>query len=308
MTGYAALSGTQIDADSPLIEDTFTKLRDNPLAMFEGAAGSPRLQTAGINDSAVTAAKIAADAVGKSEIASGAVHQAELNTSTSEASGTSVSMAPVYLLMAGGEYSFGGTAKTGPIGGTFKLVGSSTGYLNRYTFTANSSNQTGYLKQRYINSSPPYDLGDGDVPLFYFAHIRGGSVISTYAADVPPWAYNGPTSVRADIVDKFGKKFKKVRTIDRSRGEVKTELQEITHEIKNADMKIIPHPFFNVQAGDDVVLLDPPSTLDLLKMHEAGESIAGLFEDGYIRLDNSNITRKTPSGVTACGYKWRNNF
>jgi len=45
MTGYAALSGTQIDADSPLIEDTFTKLRDNPLAMFEGAAGSPKFTT-----------------------------------------------------------------------------------------------------------------------------------------------------------------------------------------------------------------------------------------------------------------------
>lgn len=58
MTGYAALSSTQIDADSPLIEDTLIKLRDNPLAMFEGAAGAPRLQTAAIETGAVTAGKL----------------------------------------------------------------------------------------------------------------------------------------------------------------------------------------------------------------------------------------------------------
>lgn len=44
MTGIAPLSTDQIDADSPIIEDTLIKLRDNPLAMFEGAPGAPKLQ------------------------------------------------------------------------------------------------------------------------------------------------------------------------------------------------------------------------------------------------------------------------
>lgn len=44
MADYAELPTTQIDADSPLIEDTLIKLRENPLAMFEGSPGAPRLQ------------------------------------------------------------------------------------------------------------------------------------------------------------------------------------------------------------------------------------------------------------------------
>ena len=38
---------------------TVTALRDNPVAIAEGAAGAPRIQTAAIQNSAVTTAKIA---------------------------------------------------------------------------------------------------------------------------------------------------------------------------------------------------------------------------------------------------------
>jgi hypothetical protein len=56
---YSALSDSQIDADSPLIADTFFKLRDNPIAIANGDVGAPRIQTAAIQDDAVTAAKLA---------------------------------------------------------------------------------------------------------------------------------------------------------------------------------------------------------------------------------------------------------
>lgn len=42
MADYGTLPTTQIDADSPIIEDTMLKLRDNPLAIAEGAPNAPR--------------------------------------------------------------------------------------------------------------------------------------------------------------------------------------------------------------------------------------------------------------------------
>ena len=43
MTTYSSIASGEIDAESPLTDALFGKLRNNPLAMFEGAAGAPRL-------------------------------------------------------------------------------------------------------------------------------------------------------------------------------------------------------------------------------------------------------------------------
>lgn len=59
MTTYSTIPGTDIDTDSPVTESLMTKLRDNPIAITEGATGAPKVQTAGITDLAVTAAKVA---------------------------------------------------------------------------------------------------------------------------------------------------------------------------------------------------------------------------------------------------------
>jgi len=99
MTTYTAIPGTDIDTDSPVTESLMTKLRDNPIAITEKAAGAPQLA----NDY-VTAAMIGADQVGSSEIAAGAVNfSSEINTPsddvtlTSSAAGT-VIPAGVYNL------------------------------------------------------------------------------------------------------------------------------------------------------------------------------------------------------------------
>lgn len=313
MTGYAGLSSTQIDADSPLIEDTLIKLRDNPLAMFEGAVGAPRIQTAAIDAGVVTNAKMAVDSVGQSELIAGGVHQAELNTSAGEVSKFGLGVANIVL--PGGGYGFWPTLRKSNTGTMSVNASVGAGYPvpSNASYTATMSmehttfsGETLYAKQRYINSSPPYNLGDGDIPLFFFGMMRAGVLIETYVADVPPWAYNGPTKVTADIVSKKGQKFKREKSVDKESGKVTTTLREITHAVKNADMGLIPHPFSGVQEGDEVVLLNPPDTLDLLEMHEAGESITQLFSDDYLRFDNSPISRATPLGVKACGYKWRN--
>lgn len=46
MTTYSAIASTEIDADSPITDALMGKLRDNPIAIAEGASGAPYMQTA----------------------------------------------------------------------------------------------------------------------------------------------------------------------------------------------------------------------------------------------------------------------
>lgn len=46
MTAYVAIPNGDIDQDSPVSQPLMQALRDNPLAMFEGAVGAPRLMAA----------------------------------------------------------------------------------------------------------------------------------------------------------------------------------------------------------------------------------------------------------------------
>jgi hypothetical protein len=58
MATYSAVTAGQKDADSPINVSLIDKLDQNPHAMFEGASGAPKLQTAAIADDAVTNAKL----------------------------------------------------------------------------------------------------------------------------------------------------------------------------------------------------------------------------------------------------------
>lgn len=41
---YIPITNAQVDPDSPVTAELMTQLRDNPLEMFAGAAGAPRVQ------------------------------------------------------------------------------------------------------------------------------------------------------------------------------------------------------------------------------------------------------------------------
>ena len=258
---------------------------------------------------AVGSSEIAADAVGQSEIASGAVHQAELDTSTGEVSTTNTNA--VDLTLAGGSYGFYPRVKrAAPSDGVVASISYSpdnTSYATNITLYSDSTSGTVYAEQRYINSSPPFDMGDGDVPIFIFVRVTAvGDVVAVYSADVPPWAYNGPTNITGKL-DKDGNKYQyRRKVIDRESGKFELEKILITNEIKNADMDLIPHPFASgVAPGESIVLLDPPETEKLLLLHESGESINELLHAGDLRIDNSPLVRATPTGVTAHGFRWR---
>ncbi len=309
MAIYIAVSESEKDADSIVDVSLIDKLDQNPHAIAEGASGAPKIQSAALDSDIVTAAKIAANAVGQSEIASGAVHQSELDTSSGI---VSVSDGAADLTLPGGQYGFYPQLRADNGDITISLdarlandVDSATYAANIYLSVSGSSTPDGYARQRYVNSSPPIDLGDGDIPLFFFAMMRGGKMFATYAADVPPWLYNGPTNTRPDEVLKSGKKLQWRRTIDPTTKRVTKEKIEITQAIKNADMGIIPHPFPKSSKNDSIVLLDPPSTDELLDLHEAGEEVHKLIKDDYIRIGNERLQRCGPDGVMPVSFKWR---
>lgn len=70
MTGYSEILNTQIDVDSPVTTGLMVQLRDNPIAITEGAVGAPRNQTDSIQDLAITEPKLADEAVTNIKIAS----------------------------------------------------------------------------------------------------------------------------------------------------------------------------------------------------------------------------------------------
>jgi len=45
MTTYTAITAGEIDVDSPITTGLMTKIRDNPIAITEGASGAPRIQS-----------------------------------------------------------------------------------------------------------------------------------------------------------------------------------------------------------------------------------------------------------------------
>lgn len=307
---YSAIAGSEIDADSPITAGLMTKLRDNPEAIALGLSGATRIQDAALDTGSATSA---GQTWVNARIAAGSLGRGQLNTSMGEVSAASSSYTS--LVLPGGEYGFypqvRGSSTTGGASFSAQIASavSHASYLTRISLQQASGSLTVYAQQRYINSSPPYNLGDGDVPLFVFAIVDGnGDVVATYTADVPPWGYNGPTRVTADRIDHVtGKKYQRRCYLCRERGEVVRDEIEVTHEIKNADMGLIPHPFLgNDLTGKSIILLDPVETLDLLDLHEAGESIADLLTEKYLTVGNGDIKRACPQGVQPVAIRWKN--
>lgn len=325
---YGTLSDSQIDGDSPLIADTLFKLRDNPIAIANGDPGAPRIQTAGINDQAVTNAKIADWTIGPYKNAGASIKQYALDTSegsvlvNGDGGGGDAA-----ITLPGGQYGFypqlAQTGNTnagannwlaqiigyGPLGEGSGIATARTTYFSLVNNISSTytPDPTATVYQRYINSSPPYNLGDGGVPLFVFVKIRAdGKMGGIYVADVPPWAYNGPTRVTTDRICKLSNRnMQTVRKFNRETGEIDVFEREVCDAVKNTDMPLIPHPFISMQPGERVVLLEPCATEKLHEIHLAGESIAGLLFDDYLRLGNDLRCASSP-GVTPVSFRFRN--
>jgi hypothetical protein len=248
------------------------------------------------------------------------IDQGNLKTTTGEVTQSGVT-GWTLLTLPGGEWGFYPQFKTGattnpahhitcsilPViafaGDTGALVEQllHTNYLTRISLWQDSGVDTSTCLQRYVQASPPYDLGDGEVPLFLFALVDSlGKIVATYTAEDPPWANNGPTDIRptfrlngkgwkvrrpkpnlaalgnpaqrqAELIRLAARRIappdagKLARNDPLEVARLKSagfEIVEVTQAIKNADMPLIPHPFLgNDMTGKTVVLLDPMSSI-----------------------------------------------
>ena len=81
---------------------------------------------------------------------------------------------------------------------------------------------------------------------------------------------------------------------------------EITQEIKNKDMPLIPHPFVDGAGDGTIVLIDPVGFADeLAKCHECGVDVNDLLHEGYVRIDNNPLSANAPPGVIPVAARWK---
>ena len=277
------------------------------------------------------------NSITQTEIATAAVGQAELKTANGDVSvSTTEGTTQANLTLPGGAYGFWprlrNTSNAGDVPKLAQILDNSvvpqsvtTSNVARIVLQTQGggSGATLFANQQYIQASPPYDLGNGEVAGFIFALIDNatGDPIAMYQAPEPPWALNGPTDIRPELIDKNGKKFKLVEQgrerlsaiignagkqaalLNTSRNRVKGEMVpvEITNAMKNADMGLIPHPFIgNDMTGKTVVLLDPMSGFveRMMEFQQDGDSpLSEIFHKGFAKIDNVKLPRKGPLGV-----------
>lgn len=305
------------------------------MSTISDAGALATLNTVGttqIDDAAVTGTKIASATVAQGNIAASAVGQGQLKTTT----GSLTFSNSGHQTLPGGSYGFYPQA-SGSSGGTTMSAYMMNSYAPGTTSVAIiyvdvTTLAPAYILQRYSQASPPYDLGDGEIPLFIFAVVDNatGSIESTYAAPEAPWHYNGPTDIRAQVY-RNGKPYRMRRdmsavpfTWERAKGDPVKEAEyaaafaatplveeEITQGIKNADMPLISHPFQgNDLTGKTIVMLDPVAdlTYQLFTMHSEYDDfdLASLLtEANAFQIDNVPLTRNGPPGVQVVSYKWR---
>lgn len=205
------------------------------------------------------------------------------------------------------------------------MVNTSSSYVTAVApvnFKTNTSASNGATtqqqQQRYVSASPPFDMGDGDAGgFFFFLMDEQNEIIGHYLADVPPWAYNGPTNIRADWrCTKTKRKFREVheqltteQILDGVKPKKKFEL--ITHKIKNADMNLIPTPWPDLQPGRKVVMIDAMSdhVRNLVDAQNKGpsyvEQIMDEIKNGRFKPDSEKLNRSGPKGVRQVRLKIR---
>lgn len=307
MTTYVTITAGQIDGESPLDETIMAQLRDNPIAITEGAIGAPRIVQGALN----TASGSVSDASnGALYVLPGGEYGFYPRTSFSLTAGSPVfTDARMYFDLA----------PTTHAAATYIYLTASTGALSTFSITST---------QRYIQASPPYDMGDGVIGRFIFAKINkaSGKVEGVYQAPEAPWHYNGPTKI-SGALGQDGKKYrerKDMRNVPFTKAEAMLDpvklaeysaafaaapavLEEITQPIKDADMHLIPRPM-EPDSDSVVVMLDPVSDFNhqLCEMCQHDEfNLNELLHNGLIKIDKEALSRSGPPGVDVVGFGWK---
>lgn len=320
--GVALTGGELLTTEKATIEYDLTNVRWNLIKTpnaSETLKGIIELATQAEVDAGTNTTRAVTPAtLGGAPVAAGSVAQASLKTTTGI---VSTGSAGANLTLAGGEYGFYPQVKYTPgsdsLDAQIAKTYSTASYVTNIHLAVLSG--TAFAQQRYVQSSPPYDLGNGIIQMFVFILLDKTTkdVLATYSAPDPVWANNGPTTIHnlgpVVIDDKFSNDSKLLKNyLDKLRGASKAskvkgkraKFEKFTPLQKNADMNLIPHPFPDYDAAKHVVvMLDPVSDFndDLFNIHEySGDSIAEILHAGHIHIDNSSLALTMPRDVIAC--------
>lgn len=314
MTAYTTIPDSDVDAESFATSALFTSLRDNPIAITEKAAGAPVLA-----NGYVVQAMIAAGAVGQSEL-----KVANADATFTSSSGLSVASVQEYSFKE--TFSFSATAVR-DITESFTLsrsLSSTKKWFKSYTMTDTG---TATMRYKYIQASPPYDFGDGEVGLFIYAIVDNATnaIVSCSVAPDPPWPVDlkskftkdGVSYAMVSAVEKErleGRNFREALLNPAKRSKARALMADktrypvpITPAMKNEKMAENPHPFGEVPEGKTVIMLDPVSDIgyELAEMHAAGETVSDIFCEDYFIIDNAPSGRRGPPGVLVPSFRWR---
>ncbi len=261
---YSAITAGEKDADSTINVGLIGKMIDNPESVFDGTAtvkiadgafNSRTLSGSKLVLSAISSDELGADCVGNSELATNAVKQANVSTSTASNSVTnpSAGTANVEFIPTGAGYILGWEVRSASSDvtdltlypGADDTMGNSltTSYqaLYRLSVTTDATaSGTSDAQHTYISASPPYVLGNIDIPYFcYLLLDANGDIKASSTAFDAPWAYNGPhkcaatryAKVISPLSDEDQRKVKSLRS-KISLIERETELNPLTVRIK----------------------------------------------------------------------------
>jgi hypothetical protein len=190
---FVAFTAGEVDADSPLTETFFTKMKDN----FDALLG---LDVTNGNTHNHFGGDGALIPQGGLKQGTGEVFVAVPATSSAETP-----------ILPGGRYGFVPRVRSQSAGTAITFSGLQhsallTSFIAPKAVFSNSSAGTlgAYAEQTYIQASPPYKIGNEIWGHFLYMLLNGqGDVIAAYEAEDPPYAYNGPTYNAKDSIERI---------------------------------------------------------------------------------------------------------
>jgi hypothetical protein len=332
---WTTIPDADLDEGDPIYEKTIRSLRDNALAIIEGHASAPRIGNGvaatvatimhsingeAFQDGTIASAKLPSSLLIeedlKGAVFGGPVHLAEVKKAQQvQTNANSLANPGFNFTLTNGIFMLGYETRTLTAGGDYRFrVGVDYDLAGEAVYTSTSLLTYAWMgivntvggpwtlefTHQYINASPPYDLGNGEVAAFIMACQRpDGSVERVSVCVDPPWAnlLGHKMVTKAD-----GKTYYRRRV-----GRVIEEM-EVTPQSKNCGMDLHPHPWpGGIKPGHRAIIIDPVSQFadDLRLLQAEGVSIGELLINGDIEIGDDLAGVGSPSAVSPVRARWR---
>jgi hypothetical protein len=239
----------------------------------------------------------------------GNIRQDDLSTATQDVS-TTLNTLTNLEFSAAGAYGFYPRVRnaSNDVQAQIHALGPRAVFSTMIALTDGGSGGTAEARIRYIQSSPPYDLGEGEVHGFpYLLLDAAGNPVAASVAPDPAWS---PLIPKDSDRQDDGRIAVKVSRADELRRGIITLAEFVAEPLRmesliaESDLKTYgmdrqAHPFVGAPADHKAVLVDPMSDAArmLIALTETEDPIADLIYDGTIGVAETLAGRVTPPGV-----------